>query len=454
MNQISSYFQKGSFVRNSAIFASGSVAAYLIGFIFTPVITRIYDPADYGLFSIFTTILAIGSSFSTFSYSDALIIPKGGSEFNRLAKLNLLLSFGFSLLFLLFLLGSGDWIDRTLEVEGIKVPLYIIPILVLLNSFQVIAENFNVREKRFSRNAYSKVIAMTSAKSSVVASGMVAGSSVWGLILGEVIIRTANVFSLLGRKTLTFVQQLIRNVSWAEAMKTGRDYKEYPLFIFPTAILVQVSIHLPIFLLGKYYSTDNLGQYSLAVSLLAIPVQVIGFSIGKVFFQKANEIYQDLGIDVLQKQSVKVLYGISAVAGLGYGIIAAFGIYIFEFVAGNNWTTAGTIARLLAPALTLQLIYTVLRPVFLITGKERWQLGANLISSAVFLILLVFGIIQRLNLFDFIGLIAIGIILRNLIPLFYLTGIFRRIIIPLLLSLIILALFFTTIYWLMPLKVI
>ena len=50
-----------------------------------------------------------------------------------------------------------------------------------------------------------------------------------------------------------------------------------------------ISNELPVFFMIKYHSSEILGFYMLANRLLVIPMNVIGTSIGKVYFQKASE---------------------------------------------------------------------------------------------------------------------------------------------------------------------
>ncbi len=415
---------EGSFLRNIAIFTSGSLLAYLIGFVFTPIITRIYSPEDYGRFAFFNTILAILFSVSTLNYSEALILPKKTKDFHILCRLILTISFIITILFTAFLLAFNNSFVAYFNMDGVGYLTFLIPVLLMFSIFQIIADNHNIRKKQFSVNSKSKIASVIFSKGSVAIIGLKFGSSVAGLISGEIIIRGINYFSLLGRKSVKIPFKIIRGINWDDLKRVAEKYRKYPIYIFPSSLLLQFSLHFPIFIISKTYSSEMLGFYSLALTLLGIPIQIIGFSVGKVFLQKANEIAQSNDGLLLFRLIIKLFYFSLVFSIAGYGIVYFFGQWIFHLIAGEDWNLAGRVAVLLSPGLAVQLVATIVMPSYRVLRIERLRFASELIGSGILAMMVLVFAYMNFDFMFFMFLFSILLFLKYLITIGFL---FRKI---------------------------
>lgn len=407
-----SVLTKGSFTQNIAIFTTGSFLAYLIGFVFTPIITRIYTPEDYGTFAFFNTLTAILVAIGSFSYGDALILPKIKKDFYSLAQVVFVIALFLSTCFYIFLFFLKSNFLQYFEIQRIGNWVYLAPLFLLLTTLQQIADAYNIREKRFGVNSLSKIISVVSGKSLVAGLGLSIGSSIGGLISGEITIRTIEYIGLTRKKLLLLPVLILNKFNWNDLKKTAIDFIEYPRYIFPSAILLQFSNHLPVFIILKEFSSQSLGYYALAMSLLGIPVQIIGFSVGKVFLQKSNEMVKNNLHELLSINTLKLYYAILIVASFGYGICFSWGVEIFTLVAGSEWGYSGEIAKILSIPLIFQMLGVVLGPIFRVLKYEKTQFKINFISSALTVIMLPYLSSLNIDLNDFISVVAVLLSLR------------------------------------------
>ena len=88
------------------------------------------------------------------------------------------------------------------------------------------------------------------------------------------------------RKSIIYVKSEIPSSIFDIAIK----YKKFPLVNTFMVFSNTISNELPVFFIIKYHSSEILGFYMLANRLLVIPMNIIGTSIGKVYFQKASEV--------------------------------------------------------------------------------------------------------------------------------------------------------------------
>src|SRR5690606_1045527 len=93
LNKISLLIRNRSnlnFLKDFGITFSGTSSIFFIQLATTPIISRLYDPQNYGEFAIFNLIYTNVSIFSLFGFQEALMITKNKSEFKALSTVILL----------------------------------------------------------------------------------------------------------------------------------------------------------------------------------------------------------------------------------------------------------------------------------------------------------------------------------------------------------------------------
>ena len=137
-----------------------------------------------------------------------------------------------------------------------------------------------------------------------------------------------------------------------------------------------------------------------------MPMSILGSAVAQVFFQTSAQLSHD---DINRLKTVtynayrKMLY----IGVIPLSIVFAFGDYIFTFVFGSQWDTAGQYARLLSPWLLLVFVSSPLSNLFTVLEKQRegflfnlflfisrvlsLLIGAVVFKNALFTILL-FGV--------------------------------------------------------------
>ena len=82
--------KEGTFARNLAVTTLGSGLGYMIGFLMTPVIARIYEPEAYGEFAVFNTLVANIALVVTLNYQSTFVLSKSKDVLSHLIKLSCL----------------------------------------------------------------------------------------------------------------------------------------------------------------------------------------------------------------------------------------------------------------------------------------------------------------------------------------------------------------------------
>ena len=115
----------------------------------------------------------------------------------------------------------------------------------------------------------------------------------------------------------------------------------------------------------------------MALTLFAIPINVVGSAVRDVYRQRANEEYMSGGTCLASFNKVmKILLAV------GIGAFLLFEWFLPQLMAlflGQQWFVAGRYAQILAPAMVLMFVSTSLSGLFIVAGKLRqffyWQLA-------------------------------------------------------------------------------
>ncbi|MDP4274087.1 MAG: hypothetical protein Q8907_07400, partial [Bacteroidota bacterium] len=87
-NKIRQY-KDSEFFRNIITLFSGNVVAQIIPLLAYPVLTRLYQPSDFGTLALFTSIVGILSVMATGRYELSVILPKRDEDAAGLLVLSL-----------------------------------------------------------------------------------------------------------------------------------------------------------------------------------------------------------------------------------------------------------------------------------------------------------------------------------------------------------------------------
>ena len=376
--------KSNEFLRNILTLMTGTVISQIIGMLMSPILSRLYSPEEFGVFATYFSMVSILIVFSTLRYENTIMLPKSIKEGFNLSILAAITSSVFFVFLSIFIFLFRNDIASFLELKGksnLIVLIHILPISILIYSFYQIITLWQNRLKLFKNIAKSRVL-----QSTIQASfnSLLSVFGQLGLVLG----------SMLGMFSF-FIRNIIRKgvfikfkelYDFEEIKKVAWEYRNYPKFDVFSGLLGAISIQLPVLLFSFFFDSDKIGYYSMAQRVLCLPLTFVGASAGQVFFQKASEIKDDsMAIFLLYKKTVLNLLFLGIIPMF---VIAVWGPYLFNFVFGDTWYTAGVYARWMVPWLFSMLLVS---PVSSIINIKR-LVKYNMFYSAFFV------------LFRFIGL--------------------------------------------------
>jgi O-antigen/teichoic acid export membrane protein len=319
---------------------SGTLIAQIVTLAFIPIITRLYTPSEFGLYSLFLSIVSVLGLISSWKYDQAIMLPKSDKDAQALLFLSLIITFAMVFFVSLVLIIFHNFFIN--YFHGNTLLIWLIPIgITLLGTLQI----FNAYS---SRKQFYRQLATIKITNSFTISSVQSISKYFlqfnGLVFGKLIADTLSLLLLLRFHILKNTLQL-KVVSKKRILVNAKKHNHFPKYQSFTVFLNATSQNLPVFLLASLYSPEIAGYYALTMRVLQVPSSMIGSSTRTVYYQKASKMYANgKNIFNLYKKTTLALLKIFIIP---FTIILFFGEDLFSFIFGNKWLTAGTISQIL-----------------------------------------------------------------------------------------------------------
>lgn len=344
-------FSRRSFVRNVATVATGTAAAQVIVMVFAPLITRLYGPEAFGLQGVFASIVGLLTVVASLSYPTAIVLPRDDVDAIGLAKLSILVAGGICILTTIILALFGAEVLSLFNADDLNRFIYLIPVAMFISVLAAVLGQWLIRKKAFGVSARYGVITPFLVSVSKTGLGFTSPSGV-GLIL-------TNVVGALFGTLLTYIGWRRNSKNKKEKCKAQypKDTKsslftlacrhyDFPLLRTPQNLINGFSQSLPLLLLAFYFGPGAAGQYSIAIAMLGIPATLIGGSVMAVFYPRINEAIHNH--EDARSLIVRATLGMVVTGALPFLLIIIAGPWLFQFIFGADWRTAGQYSQWLS----------------------------------------------------------------------------------------------------------
>jgi teichuronic acid exporter len=254
-----------------------------VQFIIGIVLARLLSPREFGLIGMLTIFIAISQSFIDSGFANALIRKKDctQADFSTVFFFNLLIG----LFFYIVLFFSAPGISIFFKEPQLKGLLQVLGLGLIINSFTVIQQTILV--KRIDFKLQTRISIISAIASGIIGIGMAyLGYGVWSLVF-----RT-----LTGFFFTSFLLWLWNNWKPTFVFSTQSFHE---LFRFGSKLLASGLIetaykNINYFIIGKYFSAQELGMYTRADQFKSIPSQNITTTIGRVTYPVLASIQNDM----------------------------------------------------------------------------------------------------------------------------------------------------------------
>lgn len=335
--------------------------------IFSPIITRIYNPDTYGEYNILLAVVTILVSISMFRFDFALFTAKRKLERIRLLGLcfSLILISAISSLFVLCFI--------FLLLPDFPTIYWSLPVLLLMAANTQLFNQIFIVNNQFWANGKRKVIQSLTFNLSATGLGFLSSNSL-SLITGQAISHILVAIYSFSRFAVKLKE--VRRLSMSELKFQARQFSDFPKKGMMSTALNAIGSQSPIFMIPILFGLGSAGLYAFTVKLLYLPIQFIGRSISDSLFQRLSENLTD--IKKLFKLITFSLFGLGIIP---FSVLYFYGTDLFSFFFGEKWAEAGEYAAILSPFFLVRFVFSPLISFLTVLNK----LGIELRFNAIFL---------------------------------------------------------------------
>jgi O-antigen/teichoic acid export membrane protein len=350
-NMIQRLKPESEFSRNVLTLMTGTTIAQAIPIAISPILTRIYSPADFGLFALFIAIASIFGSIANGRYELAIMLPKKDEDAINIFALGFIITSIISISLLILVVIFNDFFTKLLKNEEISLWLYFVPLMVFFTGVWNILNYFNNRKKLYKDIANATIIKSIVLAIVQLSLGFIK-QGVFGLITGQI---ASQAFS----NTKLFLnilrdKVLVSKISKVKIIALAKRYKDFPKLSMWGIFANTLSTQSTNILISSLFSVVTLGFYSLVQRVLDVPSALIGGAIGQVFFQEATKEKEKTGkaINSFDKTIKKLL-----IIGIpSFGVLFFVVEDLFAIVFGEEWRIAGTYAKIVTPLFFIRFV--------------------------------------------------------------------------------------------------
>lgn len=401
---IDRFLPRGGFARSVSILTGGTALAQLLGMSVSPILTRIYNPADFGALQVFISLMALAVVASAGRYELAVLLPDDEQSSIDILAVAIVCVFLTGTITALVVFFSHFYWILPASVGVLRGNMWLLPLSVLGGGLYQALSYWAMRHDGYSQIAKSKLTQSGAQVSTQLGVGLLVHGP-FGLLIGDAIGRVTG----SGR----FVRDLwknssdrIRAVRFSRMIRVAVRYRDYPLVSMWGALINSSGLALPSLFLAQYYGAQGTGWFALVNRVFGVPAALIGLNISQVYASKAAKLSRSdpkrLMHIFLKTTRVMLLLGLAPCT-----VFVFLAPSIFQFVFGPAWREAGEYARYLTIMFYAGFINSPVQWTLNILEHQRAQLAWDVVRF--FITILALALPHRFGFGPRIAILFYGI---------------------------------------------
>jgi len=371
---------KGPIARGIVALAGGTAVAQAITACTTPIVTRLYSPAEVGVISLFIAFFGFWSSLLSWRYEAALLIAVDDAESHLVFRAGSGCVLIMSLLALPVLFAL-----RAANVLGFGLlPWWsawvAIPILFGYGQFMMY-RSWGLRGGYVKDISKATVARSASNATTRIVLG-VAGAGVPGLFAAE-LMGAWGATSTLYRTVHQRFAASRPLIHWSAVKAVMAKYSNFARYELPSVAVNQLASTMPVPMVAALYGASAAGWFGLARLLVAIPNAQIGGAVADVFQMELARAIREQKYAGARKLFYKLLRKLSLFGLLPLTATMLLGPWLVPLVFGKSWSQMGVIAACIAPWLYAALVVSTLSRLLSVLQAQQYKLIYDTFSAAI-----------------------------------------------------------------------
>lgn len=397
--------KKNKLLNDSLIMILSSGIAQIILIITIPLISRLYSPNEFGVFTLFSNIVTVLIPIINARYDLLIITAKNVRKANILSTISFIIS-----LVIISILVPVSIIYVYLHPEYLLETTLLLLMLLLVSLTNIFTSYLN-REKNYRMLGLINISRSFFMAFIQIVLGYLSFGSI-GLIIGFAFSYIAGV--TIGFNAFKAHFKLVKNKNII--IKQFIDNKNQLVFSTPSILLNSLSFSIVVFFISILFTSEDVGIYGMVIRILGVPITIISTGLSKIFMQSSNEYYKSRGSFRKQLTSFSIIL-------IGLSIFMYTPFYFINddliiSILGREWVSAILIIKIVIPMFMIRLIVSTVSLSVIVFNKQHIELLFQGIFLGVTIVAYILTVNFKLSFIEFITYNSIGIFVAYFI--FYL----------------------------------
>lgn len=348
---------------------------YAVQFISKLILAKLLAPDDFGLFALAFVLINILNFVNGFGLGPSIIADKAMDEKKLNTAFTLSIGIGVILFCISFI--SAPFLAAFFKNDTLTRMIHWLSLVFLITPLQSVPQALLAKSFQFKKTMYAELLSVLSFFGVAVFLAS-KGFHGWSLVIGQLMQTTVYSLIIFFVASYRFTLAYDR-VSAKELFQSGK-------FIVVADLFVWLTLYIDTVFVGKLLGTEQLGFYSFAFNLAAVPVAAVAHTIGGValpLFSQVQDNTQKLVTSFLKIMKLVFL----CIIPLSLGVIA-IGKHAVYGILGSKWLP------MLIPLYILS-VYGIIRSIAVIeaylligVGKAQQMSYTQILEFGILLLLL------------------------------------------------------------------
>ena len=339
----------------------GSVGSQAIAFALSPILTRLYDPKDFGILSVFTAVAGLVSVIASLGLDAAIVVERDQEEARSVFGLALFISIVVTSLTVLVasVAAATGWRGNWSYVVLAMLPL---SVLLLANMQVMIGRALALgRTTAVAMGRFFRSVGVGVAQIAMSVIGAQSATLVCGAVVGQLVTVFVLLKSLKGSPLPTFSVEGMR--------RSAIRYSSMLCWWGPQTILNSAAVAAVPLVLSFYFEGSVVGLFAIADRVVQVPAITLGEAIRQSLLKSASELSEDR--DAFLKYILRYIIGIGLLFALSAVVFYFVAPWLFSFVFGSAWSKAGVFAGYLYISQAASIINIPAVTAITVLGRQR-----------------------------------------------------------------------------------
>ena len=356
-------------LRGVASIVAGSVFGQALVMLSYPLLTRLYTPAEFGLLTVFTSVVGMVTVVSAGALESAVVIPVQDREAAAVAWAGLASVGVVAALTGIVGIVAAAPLSGLLGVPALAGYWWLASVTILVMGSYLVLSEWMVRDRSYAALGRRNLFQGIGQVGTQLGLGL-AGMRPEGLLLGLGVGRLVALGGLVSRRGLLRQPRPTR----AELVAAVRRFRRFPMLAMPSMLVNSAGLEIPLLLVSALYGDARAGLLGLTARVIVGPLTIVGQAVNQVFTGESGVRAREP--DALLGRSVRTAAGrLAATGALPAIVLIAFGPGLFGLVFGGPWAESGEYARYLAVAYLAQFAVTPISSTLFLLERQGQELG-------------------------------------------------------------------------------